>query len=475
MAKVESVHDFLKGKTILVTGATGFVGKVFVEKILRVQPDIKKLYLLLRASNPYLATHRLQNEVIGKDIFRVLRDKWGADFGSFISKKVVAVAGDVSLNNIKDENMRSQMFEELNVIVHTAATTNFNEREMNSVSGLLASLAHKFDVVMHVPAIPLVGYDIAIGTNTMGAFHVVNFAKSCHKLEIVLHVSTAYVCGEAEGLIVEEPLHVNGMQKGSTKLDIELEKQLIEEKLKEFKAHNTDKEVITSVMKSFGLARANLHGWPNTYVFTKAMGEILLMKMKDTLPLFVIRPTTVVSTHSEPFPGWIEGVRTIDFVVVNYGQGILTSFVGNSETILDLIPVDMVVNFMIVALMALSKGFYFLHLFVPAPSKKTHIPTKMMKPIITSSHPVLTLHFWVSFITMISTTSTSTQPLPSDVVICAINKKGIIALWGTRSKKGCKKQLSILQCEFKPPMHLGQLIKQLKQSRKGVKKRYEGK
>ncbi|KAL5176774.1 putative fatty acyl-CoA reductase 5 [Glycine soja] len=329
---------------------------IFVEKILRVQPDIKKLYLLLRASNPYLATHRLQNEVIGKDIFRVLRDKWGADFGSFISKKVVAVAGDVSLNNIKDENMRSQMFEELNVIVHTAATTNFNEREMNSVSGLLASLAHKFDVVMHVPAIPLVGYDIAIGTNTMGAFHVVNFAKSCHKVGIVLHVSTAYVCGEAEGLIVEEPLHVNGMQKGSTKLDIELEKQLIEEKLKEFKAHNTDKEVITSVMKSFGLARANLHGWPNTYVFTKAMGEILLMKMKDTLPLFVIRPTTVVSTHSEPFPGWIEGVRTIDFVVVNYGQGILTSFVGNSETILDLIPVDMVVNFMIVALMALSKG-----------------------------------------------------------------------------------------------------------------------
>ncbi|KAH1238271.1 putative fatty acyl-CoA reductase 5 [Glycine max] len=302
---------------------------ISVEKILRVQPDIKKLYLLLRASNPYLATHRLQNEVIGKDIFRVLRDKWGADFGSFISKKVVAVAGDVSLNNlgIKDENMRSQMFEELNVIVHTAATTNFNER-----------------------------YDIAIGTNTMGAFHVVNFAKSCHKLGIVLHVSTAYVCGEAEGLIVEEPLHVNGMQKGSTKLDIELEKQLIEEKLKEFKAHNTDKEVITSVMKSFGLARANLHGWPNTYVFTKAMGEILLMKMKDTLPLFVIRPTTVVSTHSEPFPGWIEGVRTIDFVVVNYGQGILTSFVGNSETILDLIPVDMVVNFMIVALMALSKG-----------------------------------------------------------------------------------------------------------------------
>lgn len=63
-------------------------------------------------------------------------------------------------------------------------------------------------------------------------------------------------------------------------------------------------------------SRANLHGWPNTYVFTKAMGEILLMKMKDTLPLFVIRPTTVVSTHSEPFPGWIEGVRCIIYHIL---------------------------------------------------------------------------------------------------------------------------------------------------------------
>ncbi|KAK7405786.1 hypothetical protein VNO78_07395 [Psophocarpus tetragonolobus] len=146
------------------------------------------------------------------------------------------------------------------------------------------------------------------------------------------------------------------MQKGSTKIDIKLEKQLIEKKLKELRANNSDKETITSMMKSFGLVRANIHGWPNTYVFTKAMGEILLMKTKDTLPLIIIRPTMVTSTHSEPFPGWIEGIRTIDFVVVNYGNGTLSNFVGNQDTILDVIPVDMVVNFMIVASMALSKG-----------------------------------------------------------------------------------------------------------------------
>lgn len=36
---------------------------VFVEKILRVQPNVKKLYLLLRAPDTKTATQRLHNEV----------------------------------------------------------------------------------------------------------------------------------------------------------------------------------------------------------------------------------------------------------------------------------------------------------------------------------------------------------------------------------------------------------------------------
>lgn len=93
-----SVVKFLEGKTILVTGATGFLAKstlssylfvcsiifclaknvghrsdlfvdrnaVFVEKVLRVQPNVKKLYLLLRASDAKAATLRFQNEVCCK-------------------------------------------------------------------------------------------------------------------------------------------------------------------------------------------------------------------------------------------------------------------------------------------------------------------------------------------------------------------------------------------------------------------------
>ncbi|KAI4313531.1 hypothetical protein L6164_026504 [Bauhinia variegata] len=158
-----SVKSFLKGKTILVTGATGFLGKIFVEKILRDQPDVKKLYILLRASNPCSATERMHNEIIGKYLFKVLREKLGGDFGSFISDKVVAVAGDVSSENlgIKDEKLRKEMLEGIDIVLHSAASTKFDER-----------------------------FDVAMGTNTFGAFNVVNFAKSCTKVEILLYVST---------------------------------------------------------------------------------------------------------------------------------------------------------------------------------------------------------------------------------------------------------------------------------------------
>ncbi|KAL6967058.1 putative fatty acyl-CoA reductase 7, partial [Sarracenia purpurea var. burkii] len=53
---------------------------------------------------------------------------------------------------------------------------------------------------------------------------------------------------------------------------------------------------------------ARKYGWPNTYVFTKAMAEMLLMHFKENLPLVIIRPTMITSTFKEPFPGWIEGV-----------------------------------------------------------------------------------------------------------------------------------------------------------------------
>ncbi|KAL5719569.1 alcohol-forming fatty acyl-CoA reductase [Ranunculus cassubicifolius] len=313
----------LENKSILVTGSTGFLAKLFVEKVLRVQPNVKKLYLLIRASDSKAANERLRDEVIEKDLFKLLKMKYGGDLDSFMVDKVTPLAGDIIYENfgLQDTEMIENLWKEIDIIVNSAANTKFDER-----------------------------YDVALSINTYGSKNVLDFAKKCVNLEMLLHVSTAYVCGESSGIIGEKPFEMGESLNGTPGLDIQHEKWLVTQTLKELKAMKVSKEVEAKTMKEFGMKRARHYGWPNTYVFTKAMGEMLIGHMGDKMPLVVVRPTVVTSTYREPFPGWIEGARHIDILSIGYGKGKLTCFLADPTLILDLIPGDMVVNAMIVAM-----------------------------------------------------------------------------------------------------------------------------
>lgn len=45
-----SIPEFYNGRSVFITGASGFMGKVLVEKLLRSCPGISRLYVLLRPS-----------------------------------------------------------------------------------------------------------------------------------------------------------------------------------------------------------------------------------------------------------------------------------------------------------------------------------------------------------------------------------------------------------------------------------------
>jgi alcohol-forming fatty acyl-CoA reductase len=46
---MSSVENFFEGKSVFITGGTGFVGKVLVEKLLRTFGGLKNVFVLIRS------------------------------------------------------------------------------------------------------------------------------------------------------------------------------------------------------------------------------------------------------------------------------------------------------------------------------------------------------------------------------------------------------------------------------------------
>ena len=65
----------------------------------------------------------------------------------------------------------------------------------------------------------------------------------------------AYVCGEKEGNILESPFYMGDTLKGTSKLDINAEKELVKEYLDRLRVQGATNEAIISTMKDFGIER----------------------------------------------------------------------------------------------------------------------------------------------------------------------------------------------------------------------------
>lgn len=89
--------------------------------------------------------------------------------------------------------------------------------------------------------------------------------------------------------------------------------------------------------------------WPNTYAFSKAIGEELVRQKSRGMPVCIVRPSIMIATYREPVPGWINNFYGPTGVVMGAAIGLLRTLHCKSELIADIIPADYVINNIIVA------------------------------------------------------------------------------------------------------------------------------
>ena len=326
----------LSGKRIFLTGVTGFLGQVVFERLLADVPDARIL-LLVRSQTGSTSRDRVEY-LFRKPAFDGLRERVGEPgLLALLDERVEVIDGDFSVGV-------PSLPGDIDVVIHSAATVSFD------------------------PPI-----DEAFQTNLFGAMNLYRGVTQSGSRPCLVHVSTAYVAGVAKGVVPEDTLdhRVDWRTEGDLALqarrDVEAQSRrpemlddFMDKATKEHSragpmtvaedAEQRRKDWVAKRLTRYGRSRARSLGWPDVYTFTKAMGERAVEELahEEELPLSIVRPSIIESSLLHPSPGWIDGFKMADPIIRAYGLGQIPEFPGIPEGIVDIIPVDMVVNAILV-------------------------------------------------------------------------------------------------------------------------------
>lgn len=288
--KYISVAEFYHGRSIFITGGTGFMGKVLIEKLLRSCPGIKNIFILIRPKRGQDISARL-TEILNSPLFDRIRNENPGNL-----KKVIPINGDITLNELGiSEIDQITICQEVSIVFHSAATVKFDEKIKQSVT-----------------------------INMLGTKQLMELCHRMLCLDALVHVSTAYCnCDKKEitEIIYPPPYNPDDI--------IQLVRWFPEDMLEK-------------------LTPSLIGNRPNSYTFTKAMAEHMLLKEAKGLPVSIVRPSIVLSSFKEPVSGWVDNFNGPTGIVSAVSKGLFRTILCEESCVADLIPVDLVINLMIV-------------------------------------------------------------------------------------------------------------------------------
>ncbi len=346
------LDEAFAGRGILLLGGTGFLGKVCLGMLLEHFPDIRRVYLMVRAAGEAESRARFDDLMENSPAFGPLRERHGGCLDAFLEEKIVVLGGDITSDDLGyREELAARVAADIDLVLNCSGRVTFNP--------------------------PL---EAAIATNVYGTRNTIAFARRMRRPALV-HISTCFVAGNRSGEIREdEPLlgyfPRRGREDQEFRVDREIEdcdrlaarvRDEAEDKSRvdgfreaarrRFTAEGRDpdderqlslaiarerKEWIRSRLRDLGIEKAQGWGWPNIYTYTKSLGDQLVAR-EEGMARAIVRPAVVESAISFPHPGWNEGFTTSAPLVrmALRGQNL---FPVDPEVILDVVPVDMVAS-----------------------------------------------------------------------------------------------------------------------------------
>ncbi|MGH2830606.1 MAG: HAD-IB family hydrolase [Actinomycetota bacterium] len=333
------IRESLAGKRIALTGVTGFLGQGLLERLVHDVP-VERIDVFIRGD----AQARLEAVLAGA-AFAPLRAKIGDDgLRERAERLITPHSADLVTDTIAIPS-------DVDIVVHSAATVSFD-----------APIDEAFDVNLHA--------SLKVLAAGHGARHI--------------HVSTAYVAGMTRGTQAEEPIgrdvdwraeadfarRVRSDAEDASRRPEVLAKLIARARhgvgragpqSVAARAESLRREWVRDRLIAHGSARAHSLGWPDVYTLTKGLTEMAIAETRGDTPVAIVRPSIIESALRHPYPGWIEGFRVTDPVIVAYGRNVLPEFPGVPEGVLDLIPVDFVVNCILAVAAAQPEPLGFYH------------------------------------------------------------------------------------------------------------------
>ncbi|XP_063241996.1 fatty acyl-CoA reductase wat-like isoform X5 [Bacillus rossius redtenbacheri] len=336
------VQRFYKDCGVFVTGGTGFLGKLTIEKILRSCPDVRKVYVLIRPKKG-LSIEERKKALLDNVVFDLLKHEQPDAVD-----KIVFVAGDCSSPRLGlSDSDYYHLTQHVNIMLHLAANVRFDET-----------------------------MKVAINTNIKGTMEAVRLCWDCFSLKAAVFVTTAFSnvnCKEVREEFYDPPMQLEEV--------LALMDRVSEQELEIFSHKVTGARKIP-------------------YLFSKAVTENLILTHAKGLPIAIVRPSMVVSTVREPIPGWLDNMYGPISIVTGVGTGVLRVNNADIDLVLDLVPADMVTNCIlsVASTMSMSRSNDGITIYNVVTSDKNPITIRLMKEmfIFCEKFPLKTV-IWYPF------------------------------------------------------------------------------